>query len=65
MYVHSWADVTVKIVTLPLREGEGEEGASDGTSAETDSELSATMSRLIEALLVSNLCLRLSCIQFQ
>jgi protein OS-9 len=44
-------DVTVKIVTLPLREGEGEEGASDGTSAETDSELSATMSRLIEALL--------------
>ena len=56
---YSWADVTVKIVTLPLREGEEEgdreEDVSDGTNAETDSELSASMSRLIESLLVSNI----------
>ena len=56
----SWADVTVKIVTLPPREGEEgeeEEGASDRASTETGSELSASMSRLIELLLVSNVSL--------
>ena len=43
----------MKIVTLPLREGEEGEEEEEGASAETDSELSASMSRLIESLLVS------------
>ena len=57
--------MTVKIVTLPLSEGEGEEGRkedegiSDGTSKDRDFELTATMSRLIESLLVSELCTKL------